>query len=138
MRHISWIVTLPLMLALVVFSLANRGDVTLDLWPFNLPVTLPLFLPLLGAAFVGLLAGGTVAWLSGAKSRRRARELRFDKTHLEREVIRLRREVERAKSASVSTGPSRPSGRASLQALPPSASNGSGRGRSLPAATAGR
>ncbi len=134
-KHISWIVTLPLMLAVVVFSLANRGDVSLDLWPFKESITLPLFLPLLGALFVGLLIGGAVAWLSGARHRRRARELRFDKTYLEREVIRLRRDVERAKDA---TAPSAPSAPSALHALPPSANNGSGRARSLPAATAGR
>ncbi len=119
------------MLALVIFSLANRGDVSLDLWPFNkesIP-PMPLFLPLLGALFIGLLIGGSVAWLSGARIRRRARELRFDKAHLEREVIRLKRDVERAKDTAPAS---------SLAALPPSASNGSGRGRSLPAATAGR
>ena len=120
------------MLALVVFSLANRGEASLDLWPFSESITLPLSWLLLIALFVGLIVGGTVAWLSGAKSRRRARELRFDKAHLEREVIRLRRDVERAKSAA---SPSKPS---SLQALPPSAGNGSGRGRSLAAAGAAR
>jgi uncharacterized integral membrane protein len=129
-KHISWIVTLPLMLALVIFSLANRGDVSLDLWPFKESITLPLSWLLLVALFVGLVIGGVIAWLSGAKNRRRARELRFDKTYLEREVIRLKREVERAKDAAVPSS--------SMQALPPSASNGSGRGRSLPAATAGR
>ena len=114
------------MLALVIFSLANRGHVSLDLWPFKESVTLPLSWLLLGALFAGLLIGGTIAWLSGAKVRRRARELRFDKTHLEREVIRLKREVERAKGAT----PAASSG----QALPPAARNGSGRGRALPAA----
>jgi len=128
-KHISWIVTLPLMLALVIFSLANRGDVSLDLWPFKESVTLPLSWLLLAALFIGLVIGGAVAWLSGARIRRRTRELRFDKSHLEREVIRLKRDVEHAKDAA-----SPPS----LAALPPSASNGSGRGRSLPVATAGR
>ena len=128
-KHISWIVTLPLMLALVIFSLANRGDVSLDLWPFKESITLPLSWLLLVALFVGLLIGGVIAWLSGARNRRRARELRFDKTYLEREVIRLKREVERAKDAAAASSP---------HALPPPASNGSGRGRSLPAATAGR
>lgn len=129
MKRLSWIITLPLMLALVIFSIANRGAVSLDLWPFREGITLPLSWLLLGALFVGLLIGGAVAWLSGAKSRRRARELRFDKAHLEREVIRLKREVERAQGAGA------PSSR---QALPPSAGNGSGRGPSLPSATAGR
>ncbi len=129
MKHISWIVTLPLMLALVIFSLANRGHVSLDLWPFKEPTpTMPLSWLLLATLFLGLLIGGAVVWLSGAGNRRRARELRFDKTYLEREVIRLKREVERAKGAAAVS---------SSHALPPSASNGSGRARSLPAATAG-
>jgi|LKGT01.1.fsa_nt_gi uncharacterized integral membrane protein len=127
-KHISWIVTLPLMLALVIFSLANRGDVSLDLWPFKESITLPLSWLLLAALFVGLLIGGVIVWLSGTRNRRRARELRFDKTYLEREVIRLKREVERATSAAAVSSP---------HALPPSANNGSGRARSLPAATAG-
>jgi uncharacterized integral membrane protein len=127
-KHLSWIVTLPLMLALVIFSLANRGDVSLDLWPFKEDITLPLSWLLLAALFVGLLIGGVIVWLSGTRNRRRARELRFDKTYLEREVIRLKREVERAKGAAAVS---------SSHALPPSASNGSGRARSLPAATAG-
>ena len=128
MRRISWIVTLPLMLALVVFSLANRGEVSLDLWPFNASTPpMPLFVPLLGALFIGLLIGGTAAWLSAAKVRRRARELSFDKSHLEREVIRLKRDVERAKAAATPDA---------SQALPPAASNGSGRARSLPAESA--
>lgn len=128
MKRISWIVTLPLMLALVIFSLANRGEVSLDLWPFKESLTMPLSWLMLGALFVGLLIGGAVMWLSGAKSRRRARELRFDKAHLEREVIRLKREVERAKSAESPPAP---------PALPLSAKNGSGRARSLPTAAAG-
>lgn len=127
MRRLSWIVTLPLMLVLVVFSLANRGEVSLDLWPFNESVTLPLAWLLLAALFIGLLIGGGVAWLSGAKHRRRARELRFDKTHLERETIRLKREVERLKAAA---------SHGATQALPPAANNGSGRTRSLPAESA--
>lgn len=126
MKRISWIVTLPLMLALVIFSLANRGEVGLDLWPFKESVILPLSWLLLGALFVGLLIGGVVVWLSGARKRRRARELRFDKAHLEREVIRLKREVERAKGAAAPASP---------PVLPPAVKNGSGR---TPAATAGR
>ncbi len=97
-KHISWIVTLPLMLVLATL-------------------------------FLGLLIGGVIVWLSGARNRRRARELRFDKTYLEREVIRLKRDVERAKDAAAESSP---------HVLPPSADNGSGRARSLPAAAAGR
>jgi uncharacterized integral membrane protein len=129
MKHLSWIVTLPLMLALVIFSLANRGEVGVDLWPFEERFALPLSWLMLGSLFVGVLAGGVAAWLSGAKNRRRARELKFDKSHLEREVIRLKREVERAKGAEAET---------TAPALPPSANNGSGRARPLSTAATGR
>ena len=129
MKRRSWIVTLPLMLVVVIFSLANRGAVSLDLWPFKEGITLPLSWLLLGALFVGLLIGGAVVWLSGGKSRRRARELRFDKARLEREVIRLKREVEQAKGADAPSSP---------HARPPSVGNGSGHRRPLPAAIAGR
>jgi len=132
MKHLSWIVTLPLMLALVVFSLANRGEVGVDLWPFEERFALPLSWLMLGSLFVGVVAGGVAAWLSGAKTRRRARELKYDKAHLEREVIRLKREVERAKGATGAESHS------AAPALPPSAANGAGRARPLAPAAASR
>jgi uncharacterized integral membrane protein len=130
MKHLSWIVTLPLMLALVIFSLANRGEVSVDLWPFEESFALPLSWLMLGSLFVGVFAGGVAAWLSGAKTRRRARELKYDKAHLEREVIRLKREVERAKGADEA--------RTAAPALPPAANNGTGRARPLSTAAPGR
>ena len=135
MKHLSWIVTLPLMLALVVFSLANRGEVGVDLWPFEERFALPLSWLMLGSLFVGVVAGGVAAWLSGAKTRRRARELKYDKAHLEREVIRLKREVERAKGATGATGAEV---HGAARALPPSAANGAGRARPLAPAAASR
>lgn len=98
MKRLSWIVTLPLLVIVIVFSVANRHLVTIDLWPFALTQPIPLSWLVLGAAFVGFVIGALVMWLSGAGTRRRARMLDFDKTHLQREVLRLRREVERAKA----------------------------------------
>ncbi len=132
MKHISWIVTLPLTLVLVVFSLANRGPVTIDLWPFGWQQSMPLFVLALGCVFLGLLIGWAVLWASGSRARRRARELRFDKSHLEREVIRLKREVERVKGqADEEAAPARGAGTPALTAR-------NGQAGALPAVPSGR
>lgn len=113
------------MVVVIVFSLANRGAVTVDLWPFDLKEQIPLSWLLLGALFAGFLIGGVVMWLSGAKARHRARDLRFDKAHLEREVIRLRREVERSTERTSRSAAS-------------SADRGTGGKSSLPMVSSGR
>lgn len=104
LRHLSWIITVPLLVIAVVFAVANRSKVAIDLWP--LPVTLepPFYLVVLVAVFVGFLAGGVVVWLSGGRRRRRARELRFRNEELERELAHLRRRLERAEEAAAEAG----------------------------------
>jgi uncharacterized integral membrane protein len=79
------------MVVLVVFAVVNRQAVTLDLWPLDMALRLPLFILILGSLFVGLLVGGTAAWLSGAAARRRARAAEHRAAECEREIARLRR-----------------------------------------------
>lgn len=95
MKRISWIVTAPLFLLLAVFLVINAHPVTVDVWIFQEELRLSWIL--LAALFAGFLAGAVVMWISGSKRRRLGREARFRSSHLEREVIRLKREVERAK-----------------------------------------
>ncbi len=126
MRRISWIVTVPLMLVLVVFSVVNRDRVPIDLWPFDLQtVPLPISFLVLGGIFVGFLAGALIMWISASRGRRRAREAKFRSSHLEREVIRLQREVDRAKQQTPPTPAAGPRG-------------GTGEGTSVPAVSSGR
>jgi len=69
-----WIVVLPLAAAIVVFSVNNRTEVVLDLWPLGIVVApMPVFAIVLAGMLAGFLAGGFVAWKSAARSRRRAR-----------------------------------------------------------------
>jgi uncharacterized integral membrane protein len=111
MKRLSWIVTVPLTAVLVVFAIANRQWVTVDLWPLEIAARLPLFLLILGSLFVGVLAGGAAAWLSAGRTRRRGREAERRRADLEREVARLKRERERAE------------GRAGGQTEPPGGSS---------------
>jgi uncharacterized integral membrane protein len=75
LRHLSWIVTLPFGLLVLLFALSNRGTVGLGMWPLPDQVELPIYLVGLAGALVGFLAGGLIAFLGGGRTRRRAREL---------------------------------------------------------------
>ncbi|MEJ8570531.1 LapA family protein [Microbaculum marinum] len=77
-RLVQFLIYLPLAVILIVLSVANRHPVTISLDPFNgtdpaVSVTLPLFLIIFAALLVGVVVGGTAAWLSQGKWRRRAR-----------------------------------------------------------------
>ena len=76
MRLLSWIILLPVALAVAVFSVVNRESVALDLWPLpftaETPVFVPVFVIVLFSVFVGFVWGGVVTWISAAGRRRRA------------------------------------------------------------------
>lgn len=92
MKHFSWILTLPLTLVIIVFAVANRHFVPLDLWPFEVAVEAPVFVLVLGSMLIGFLAGALVMWLSGGKQRRQARAARGQVAKLERQVQRQSQE----------------------------------------------
>jgi uncharacterized integral membrane protein len=62
MKRLSLIVTLPLILILAVFAVANRQEVELNLWPFA-TVTTWLFMVALGMLVVGMLVGALWMWM---------------------------------------------------------------------------
>lgn len=101
MKRFSWILTLPLIVVAVIFAIANRELITLDLWPFEASPRLPLFVILLACVAFGLAVGGLATWLSAAPARQRARQARRRVAELEREAARLRLERDRAAGAVV-------------------------------------
>lgn len=86
MRHLSWIVTIPVALAAVLFAVSNRDVVTLSLWPLPFTLAAPVYLATLVALLLGFLAGGFVVWNSQRRHRRRARRESNRVLFLEREV----------------------------------------------------
>jgi lipopolysaccharide assembly protein A len=71
-RIIATIALAPVTAACVLFAVSNRAVLTLRLWPLPYEIDMPVYALVLGAGFVGFLAGATVAWIAGARSRRRA------------------------------------------------------------------
>lgn len=65
-RLVALIILVPVAIVLVAFSVANRGDVTISLDPFNaaapvVAVALPLFVLLFATLAVGVIIGGVAA-----------------------------------------------------------------------------
>jgi uncharacterized integral membrane protein len=90
------IVFVPLALIILFFSMANRAPVKIGLDPFaaNDPaapyIEAPMFLIVLAAVAVGVLAGGASSWLGHLSVRREAKIARAEakKTRLEVEKLR--------------------------------------------------
>lgn len=88
MKRLSWLITLPVLIVVVVFAVNNRTAVVFDLWPAGLTVALPLYLTVLVAVVVGFIAGGGVVWFSSTPLRRTVRRQRHRLRDLEREVAK--------------------------------------------------
>ncbi|MSO80926.1 MAG: DUF1049 domain-containing protein [Alphaproteobacteria bacterium] len=89
MRHLRWIVTVPLTAIVIVFAVNNRDAVMLDLWPFDIAIAAPAFLLVLGSAALCFVAGVSVAWLTAFGRQREARRRDRRINTLEREIGRL-------------------------------------------------
>jgi uncharacterized integral membrane protein len=88
-KFLSALVLVPLALILVVFAVANRQVVTLSFDPFNatepvLSIRLPLFVLLIAAAVLGVVAGGLATWVRQRHWRRSARRSEAELTRLRR------------------------------------------------------
>lgn len=86
MRFFSWLITLPLLLAILVFVLGNREPVNLSLWPFDVQVTMPLALLTLGVLFAGMMIGGFFVWMGSLG-------LRFEACRLKRHAHQLEEQL---------------------------------------------
>jgi uncharacterized integral membrane protein len=84
-RLLHWFVTLPAALVAIVFAVANRGSVSVSLWPLT-SQSMPLYAVVLLAMLIGFLIGEFVAWVNGGRARRLARERQRRTAALEREL----------------------------------------------------
>ena len=88
MRFISHLVTLVIAVAVIWFAIANRHAVDLAFDPLPLSLTLPLYLPVLVAALLGLIAGGIISWRAGRARRSRLRLAERERADLQRNLDR--------------------------------------------------
>ena len=91
------LILVPVALAIVLFSVANRASVPISFDPISrdaptLVYNVPLFAVVLAALAAGVLLGGLASWLTQGKHRKAARRNR-------REVEVLRGEAQMLRSA---------------------------------------
>ena len=80
-RLLYLVLLLPIGIALIVLSVANRQDVMLRLDPFNdinpaLSLELPFFAFLFAALLLGMIIGGIAVWFGQGRHRKEARRER--------------------------------------------------------------
>ena len=99
-RFLSWVFMLPAAAVVIVFAVANRGVVLVDLWPLAVAVEAPFSLFLLTALAVGFAFGAFGAWISGARARAQVRATARANARraeaAERDLESLRHRAERA------------------------------------------
>lgn len=93
-KLVIWLVLVPLGIVILMFAVANRQLVTVSFDPFNTAqpaasLTLPLFALIFILVLLGVLIGGSAAWMRQARYRRMARVLEGDVAALRRELALL-------------------------------------------------
>ena len=106
MKVLFWLLYLPLLVVVAAFGAANREDVGINFDPLPFGLTAPVFAVVLASVLIGLVVGGSSAWMSGRKWRKTARGLRRHNALLETEITALREQMESA-AAPVSGMPTK-------------------------------
>lgn len=97
-RIITLIIVLPLAAVIIAFAVANRQLVTVSFDPFTsvnpaYALTFPLFILIFVLTILGVIVGGTAAWLRQAHWRRAARKLDGEVRQLQQELSVLRNRI---------------------------------------------
>ena len=72
-KFLRWLVGIPLLLALILFTLSNRDAVRIGLFPTDFSLEVPLAVALLIAMGLGFFMGGLLVWFATLRHRREAR-----------------------------------------------------------------
>lgn len=99
-KFIAWLLGLPIAILLIALSVANRQSVTFSLDPFSTEnpfyaADLPLFIPILGAIFLGMLMGSIIVWINQGRWRKRARKADFEARYWQGEAEKIKEEEQK-------------------------------------------
>ena len=100
LKFLQWVLFLVVAFIIVTFVVQNRQEVEVSLWPLPFVKPAPLFAIIIACVLLGFLLGAISTWLSGATTRRRARDLNRLNAEKAREISQLRQQVEAQKQAA--------------------------------------
>ena len=72
-KILMWVISAFSAIFILIFCMANRSLVEIDIWPLPLKQHVPLFILLLACIGIGILWGGVATWLSAGISRKKNR-----------------------------------------------------------------
>jgi len=90
-----WLLLIPLLILLILFSVSNQEEVALRLWPFDLSWVAPLSVAILAIGAVFFLLGAGIAWTAGLRHRGRARQIEETARGMEAELAEFRAKAAR-------------------------------------------
>ena len=95
-RYIRLIIIAVIAIILVLFVVANQHRVIVSFDPFSttddaaFSVEMPLFVVMIAAAMLGIVAGAAATWVAQGRHRRAARQHRIEAKHLRAETQTLK------------------------------------------------
>jgi uncharacterized integral membrane protein len=113
LRRCVWLlVALPAAIALITLAVINRHPVRLILDPFRpddpiISLVLPFYAYLLAALIIGVVIGGSAAWLAQGPWRRTARRRAAEAVRWQAEADRLVRERDKQLTTQAQLAPVR-------------------------------
>jgi uncharacterized integral membrane protein len=103
---LAWLLTLPLIIAAVFFAIYHQQDVVVTYSPFNDPLTIPLYIPVLSAVAVGFFLGCLMTWAASSRQRKIIREQKKKIKVLEKQADAASTNVQAMKPHNYSLIPS--------------------------------
>ena len=108
-RAMGLLVAVPAAVVLTTLAVINRQAVRLILDPFRpddpvISLVLPLYAYVLGALIVGVILGGTAAWMAQGRWRRVARRRAAEAVRWQAEADRLGRERDKPLPPALAPG----------------------------------
>jgi len=92
-RIITWIVTAPIVVIVILFAVSNVDEITVRLRPFPFDITVRSWALMLIELFVGFLLGAIVTWIGDRRRRREARHLSRRVGELEQALAGARKQA---------------------------------------------
>ncbi len=101
MRALSFLARLIILLIAIFFSMENRDLVEIGIWPIDMRIAMPIFLPILAVLALGFLLGWGRAWMKFGHTRRQLRKALRDLRDADLELGRLKEQLKSLNNSNI-------------------------------------
>lgn len=95
MRFLTWLISLPIPIVVLIFALQNREQVELSFWPFDVQIAMPLSFLAVGLVAVGFVVGVLLLqftvfklWRKNRKAEKTIKKLQAELTKQKAETVK--------------------------------------------------